>query len=123
MELNFFYAKHEQRMWLIRMKLFLLSFETAKADITNTESHLEKWLMQTALKKFQHLTEIQEIATLFQDIQNTVRKIIRLKNNDEEDEAEKEYETLEIQIERILVWIDKLELKYKTTENEEFQNA
>jgi methyl-accepting chemotaxis protein len=111
MVLDFFIAKQKHRMWMINMKAYLLGVEDFKAEniAKHTDCDLGKWIYGYAISEFKGNQHFDELEKIHQELHKTIVDIIKLKEANELESANKAFNSLEEISGRILNLLDVLE--------------
>jgi len=115
MNLDFTLAKSKHLAWRIRLMSFLRGEESLTLDQVVSHQHcdLGKWIYSEGLEKYSHLPSMSELEQIHQQIHISIRKVVELKNEGNEKEAEKEYEVMKEISDIIVKLIDALEQESK----------
>lgn len=113
MELNFFYAKHKHRMWRMKLKAFLLDLDDLdeKEIISSNDCILGKWINEYGWETYKDYPEMKEFVDLHERIHEIVKEMPDLKRANKLKEAQKKYEQLESESDKLIALLEKIQVK------------
>jgi len=94
--LDFTQARFKHINWKFRIRNFLDGKETLPKEkaVSHHECDLGKWFETTGKEKYGHMAEMKEFDVAHKELHNVIRKIVDLKENNNDKEAELEYKNI-----------------------------
>ena len=115
MNIDFYLAKHKHLMWKIRLKAFLIGLKDMeeKQVVSHHDCDLGKWLDNFAMNEYKNIEELKKLEKLHIKMHNVVADIIRVKNENNMEEACKLYKMMKAYSDNIIALLDIVDNKLK----------
>ena len=111
MTLDFFLAKQKHKLWLIKVRAYLLNIQSFNLNeaISHTDCELGKWIYNFGFETYKDIDEMVELEEIHLNLHAIVRQIIELKNDNKIEEAFVKFEELKRVSNAIIYLLNKLE--------------
>jgi methyl-accepting chemotaxis protein len=111
MNLDFVLAKSKHLAWRIKLMSFLRNEEmlTSEQVVSHEHCDLGKWIYGEALEKYKDNPKIFELEQIHKSLHTHIRKVVELKNEGKEKEANESYEDMVADSKVIMQLLEELE--------------
>jgi methyl-accepting chemotaxis protein len=118
MTLDFALARSRHLDWKLKLRSFLEGRQTlteAQA-ISHKDCELGKWLYAEGLKKYRHLSNIEELEQTHVELHAIVRRVVQMKHAGDEAGATQAFSRLGPVSDRIILLLKDVEQSYEHSE-------